>query len=105
MNKIKTEINTHIMDPVSALSAISIVLSYIEITLPLSPDFVKQDISEFINIIAVFIFNPFPGVCVEFMKNVLGLFSSNTGWIGELANFIIGGSMVLSAEVVYGSIK
>lgn len=95
------EINAYVLVRLSILSAISVVLSYFEITPPLSPYFVKLDISDFPALLASFAFSPFAGVIVEFVKNLLRFFSSVTCGIGELANFIIGASMAFSAGIVY----
>lgn len=86
---------------IGMLAAISFVLSYIEITPPLSPSFVKLDISDLPAMLAAFIYGPLAGLCVEAIKNLLGLFSTSTGGIGELANFLMGGFFVLVAGVFY----
>jgi riboflavin transporter FmnP len=38
---------------------------------------------------------------IEFVKNLLQLTSTSTGGIGELANFLMGGSFVFTAGLVY----
>ena len=96
-----SSIKTRMLVSIAMLSAISVVLSYLEITPPLSPPFVKLDISDFPAMLAAFTFGPLAGVGVQFIKNIIGLISAATGGIGELANFIIGASMAFSAGVIY----
>lgn len=94
-------INAYVLVRLAILSAILAILSYFEITPPLSPSFVKLDISDFPALLASFLFSPVTGVIVEFVKNLFRLFSSMTCGVGELANFIIGASMAFSAGIVY----
>jgi riboflavin transporter FmnP len=96
-----SKMNIRVMGSVAVLSAVSAVLSYINFTPPLSPAFVKLDISDVPALLAAFTFNPLAGVSVELINNLLGLFSSNTGGVGEFSNFIIGASMAFSAGLVY----
>jgi riboflavin transporter len=45
---------------------------------------------------------PIAGITIELIKNILqALTASTTGGIGELANFLIGGSFVLVTSVIY----
>lgn len=94
-------INTRMLVSIAMLSAVSIVLSYIKITPPLSPSFAKMDISDFPALIAAFTFGPISGVTVELIKNAFGLLSTATGGVGELANFLIGASMALASGIIY----
>ena len=45
------------------------------------------------------------GVLIEFIKNILHLAISHTGFIGELANFVINGVFVLVIGLVYKRYK
>lgn len=38
---------------------------------------------------------------MELVKNLLGLLSSGTGGVGELANFLMGGSLAFTAGLIY----
>lgn len=57
---------------IGMLAAISFVLSYIEITPPLSPSFVKLDISDLPAMLAAFTYGPLAGLCVEAIKKPAG---------------------------------
>ena len=51
---------------------------------------------------ASFSLGPWYGVCVCFIKNLLNFItSSTTGGVGELSNFILGSSFVLTAGYIY----
>ena len=45
--------------------------------------------------------NQVAGILIELVKNLLGLISSATGGIGELANFLMGASFVATAGLIY----
>ena len=83
------------------LSATSFILAFIEFPIPLSPSFARMDISDFPALIGSFAFGPIIGLLIELIKNILQLFSSSTAGIGELANFLIGSSFVVSAGFIY----
>ena len=63
--------------------------------------FLEIEISDFPAIIASFAYGPFFGVMVEFIKNLLHCTMSSTGFVGELANFLINGSFVFTLGAVY----
>lgn len=83
------------------LAAISFILAYVQFMAPLSPSFARMDFSDFPALIGAFAFGPLTGVFIELIKNILRLTSTSTGGIGELANFLIGGSFVFSAGLIY----
>jgi riboflavin transporter FmnP len=95
------KLSTRMLVSIAMLSAVSVALSYLSFTPPLSPSFVKLDMSDFPALIAAFTFSPLAGVGVVLVKNLIGLFSSGTGGVGEFANFIIGASMAFSTGAVY----
>lgn len=98
---VKPKMDTRMLVSLAMLSAVSVALSFVEVTMPLSPSFVKLDVSDFPVLLAAFTFGPLAGVMVELIKNLIGLLSTGTGGIGELANFIIGAAMAFSAGVIY----
>lgn len=93
--------NAHTLTSVAILSAISFVLSFFEFPVPLSPSFARMDLSDFPALIGAMTLGPWAGVAVELVKNLLGLFSTSTGGVGELANFLMGGSFAFTAGLVY----
>lgn len=83
------------------LSAIAFALAYFEFPAPLSPPFARMDFSDFPALIGAFAFGPVSGVMIELVKNALQLFSTSTGGVGELANFLMGASFILTAGLLY----
>ncbi len=86
---------------VAVLSAIAFILAYFEFPVPLSPSFARMDISDLPALIGAFAYGPLAGVLIELVKNALQLTSTATAGVGELANFIMGGTFVLVAGAVY----
>ena len=82
-------------------SAISVVLMYLEISIPIVPSFIKFDFSDLPALICSFAFGPLYGVLVCLLKNLLHLFASQTAGVGELANFAMGAIFAFTAGIVY----
>lgn len=93
--------NVHMLTMTAVLSAISFVLAFLEFPVPLSPSFARMDLSDLPALIGAFAYGPVSGILIELVKNVLQLLTSSTGGIGELANFIMGSSFVVTAGTIY----
>lgn len=83
------------------LSAVAFVLQFLEFPMPLSPSFAKFDLSDLPALIGAFAYGPLWGVVIEAVKNALHLFQTQTGGIGELANFLMGAALVFPAGLIY----
>lgn len=85
------------------LSAISVILQYLEFPIPfLIPDFIKMDFSDLPALIASFALGPLPAVSVCFVKNFFHFITATTtGGVGELSNFLLSSVFVLTAGIVY----
>ena len=92
---------TRPMAVVAVMSALSIVLMMLEFSVPIVPSFLKFDISDFPALLTSFSISPLAGVAVCLLKNVLHLFFTTTGGVGELANFIISSAFVFPAGLLY----
>ncbi len=92
---------------IGMFSAIAAILMLFEIALPFAPSFYKLDFSELPALIAAFAFGPVAGVMTEFIKIILKLLfkSTSTAFVGELANFVVGCSFVLTASAIYQFVK
>ncbi|NLJ30664.1 MAG: ECF transporter S component [Clostridiales bacterium] len=88
---------------IGILSAISTVLMLIEIPLWFTPGFYKIDLSDVPVLIGSFAMGPMAGVVIELIKNLLHIVlkGTMTGGVGELANFLIGCSMVVPSAILY----
>lgn len=84
------------------LGALSAVLQMFEFPVPfMVPSFVKMDFSDLPAILATFLVSPVSGVVVCLLKNVIHIATSNSGGIGELANFLTSICCVLPAGIIY----
>ena len=101
MNQRQNRLLIRIMTVTAVLSAVSFVLAFFEFPVPLSPSFARMDLSDFPALIGAFAFGPMVGIMIELIKNLLQLMSSSTGGIGELANFLMGASYVVTAGWIY----
>lgn len=84
------------------LTALAIVLQYIEFPVPvLVPPFLKMDFSDLPELIAAFVIGPVWGVAVCFLKNLIHVPFGSTGGVGELSNFLLGAVFALTAGLIY----
>ncbi|MBQ6757346.1 MAG: ECF transporter S component [Oscillospiraceae bacterium] len=83
------------------LTAVSFILMLLDFSVPLIPNFVKMDISEFPALLAAFALGPVWGAGVCLLKNLLHLTVTTTGGVGELANFLLGAVFTLVAGAIY----
>lgn len=97
----KNRLSIRTMTSVAVLSAVAFVLAFYEFPVPLSPSFARMDLSDYPALIGAFAFGPLAGILIELVKNLLGLISTATGGIGELANFLMGASYVATAGLIY----
>lgn len=87
----------------SLLSAISVVLMIFSIPLWFAPNFYKIDLSEVPILIGAFTLGPVAGVVIEFIKILLNLVlkGTDTAFVGEIANFLLGCSLVVPSAIIY----
>lgn len=92
---------------VGMFSAIAGILMILELPMPFAPSFYKIDASELPVLICGFAFGPVAGVLTEFVKIIIKLFlkPTSTAFVGELANFCVGCSMILPAMIIYHARK
>ncbi len=93
--------NTKIVVYVGLLSAIATVLMFF----PHFPilgafPFLKIDFADVPAIFASVTINPLAGILVEFIKNLIHMLSSDTAFVGELSNFIVGSAFSVSCGVL-----
>lgn len=92
------------MTIIAMLSALSLALAVLKFPLTLiAPPFYELDFSEVAVLIGAFALGPVAGVIIELIKNLLVLIiiPSPAGWVGVLANFLIGCSFTLPAALIY----
>ncbi len=88
---------------VSILGAIATLLMLLEFPLPFAPSFYELNFSEIAVLIAGFAMGPLAGVLTEFIKILLNLIlnGTDTAFVGEISNLIMGISFVLPAAFIY----
>lgn len=88
---------------VGMFSAIAMILMLLEFPVPFAPFFYGLDFSELPILIGSFAFGPAAGVMMEFVKVLLKVLfkPTSTAFVGELANFAVGCSLILPASIIY----
>ncbi|MDP4146136.1 MAG: ECF transporter S component [Bacillota bacterium] len=87
---------------VSLLGAIGFLLMFLEFALPIFPSFLQIDISDLPALVGAFALGPVAGVAIELLKNILhAVFKGSPLFIGEVANFVVGGVLVFVAGSIY----
>lgn len=90
------------MTVTAMLSAVGFILMFVDFPIPfLIPSFIQMDISELPALIGTFAMGPVCGVLICLVKNLLHLFITTTGGVGEISNFILGVAFVLPAGMIY----
>lgn len=102
MNNEERNFNVNKGIKISLLGAIAVILMYFDFPVTIFP-WLKIDLSDVPALMGAFAFGPMAGVAIEGLKNLLILVVKGTGsgFIGEMANFIIGVSLVVPAAYVY----
>ncbi len=88
---------------IGVFAAISFILMLFEFPLPFAPAFYKFDFSDIPALIGGFAAGPMVAVMIEFIKVVLNIAiqGPTPGFIGEIANFVVGSAFVIPATVIY----
>ena len=102
MNK---KLNTRYITVTGMLSAIGFILMYVEFSVPFMPPFIKMDLSELPALLASFTFGPVAGVTVCLIKNLINVFFTTTGGVGEISNFLLGSMFVAPAGFIYQKMR
>ena len=90
--------STPYLTRMAILAAIAFVLFLIQIPIVA---FYKLDLSNIPVLLGAFSMGPIPGMMILALKSLIGLLSSSSAGIGELADFIMGAALVLPAALIY----
>ena len=107
MNKNKTvtnnkkKISVRVIAGCGMLVAVAVVLQYIDISIPIMPSFIKLDFSDLPELIGAFAYGPLFGVIISLLKNLIHMLFSQSGFVGELSNFILGAVFSFTAGIIY----
>ncbi|HIV25365.1 MAG TPA: ECF transporter S component [Candidatus Scatomonas pullistercoris] len=94
---------TRLIIQIGMLAAVATVLMLFEFPLPFAPSFYELDFSEVPVLIGSFAMGPLAGGCIELIKILLNLVvnGTDTMFVGELANLLMGCAMVIPAGFIY----
>lgn len=99
--KQQTQKNVKKLTTVAMLTALAVGLQFIEIPIPIMPAFIKLDFSDLPELVGAFMFGPLAGVLIALLKNVIHFAVSDSGFIGEISNFVIGAFFAGASGLVY----
>lgn len=99
----KRKMTTKMITQIGMLGAIAVVLMLFDIPLPFAPSFYKIDFSEVPILVGCFAMGPAAGALIELVKIVLNLVinGTDTAFVGEIANLIIGCALCVPAGIIY----
>ena len=91
------------MAKIGILSGLAVVLMLFDFPLPIAPSFYKLDFSELAVLLGGFSMGPLAAIMIEALKNILNVLftGSNTAYVGEFANFVIGALFTAVASAIY----
>lgn len=82
-------------------AAVATALMYLEFPLPFMPPFLKVDLSGAVTLLAAFMFGPIQAVLITAVKDLIHFFTSTSGGVGQLADFLITSSFAVAASAIY----
>ena len=97
------ENNTKKLVLIALFSSVAAVLMFLDFSVPLTPSFVKFDLSELPVILGGYLLGPTSGIAIIVLKLTIKLIlkPSSTMLIGELSNFIASLTYMLPAVLYY----
>ncbi len=102
--KTNTRASLRYITKIAVLSAAAFILMLFEFPLPfLAPSFYELNFSDVFALLGSFALGPLAGVLIEFFKILLNLLftGSDTAFVGEFSNFVMGCALVLPASLMY----
>ena len=85
---------------IGMMTAISVVLSFV-LKIPMLAPWLKLDFSFVPMLLTGFALGPVAGLCVLLLTNLIHLFASNSGMVGQLADVLMGTCYLLPAVLIY----
>ncbi len=85
---------------IGILAALASVLYYFP-EIPVVPPIYKLDFSTLPALLGGYAVAPWAGILIVLIKDLIGLLHSSTMGVGELADFLMSGSFVLVASLIY----
>ena len=85
----------------AVFAAIATVLMYFEFPIPLMPPFLKVDLSGAVVLIGAFLFGIGPAITMIGIKDLIHLTQTQTAGSGEIADFLMLSTLVVTAVLIY----
>ena len=101
----RKKVNIYKITACGILGAVSTLLMFFSFSVPFMPSFIKLDFSELPALLAAYSYGPLAGVAVCAIKNLINVFATTTGGVGELSNFMLGCMFVIPAGAIYNKFK
>ena len=102
LNEDKLQLTTKHLTVIAIQSALSVLLYYfVKFPLPIFPGFLDIHVSEIPALITSFMYGPFIGSIVIIVRFLIKLPSTITAGVGELADLIMGLTLVIIAGLIY----
>jgi len=92
--------NAKRLSRIGVLSAVAALLFYIP-GIPIIPPIYKLDFSTLPALLGGFSMGPVAGTLIVLVKDLVGLFNTQTGGVGELADFLVSSALVVTASIWY----
>lgn len=92
---------TRVIAGCGMLIAVAVILQYVEFAIPVMPSFIKLDFSDLPEIIGAYAYGPLAGIVITGLKNLIHMAVSQSGFVGELSNFILGAVFSGVAGYIY----
>lgn len=99
--KFKKKMTLRDISLISIFAALSFVLYFAKISLPIFPSFLEMNLSMLPIIIIGFILGPVEGVTVVLLRTCLKIPFTSTACVGEIADMLIGIIVVLTTSLIY----
>ena len=100
------KLSVRVIAQVGILAAISYLLRFFEVPLPIFPPFLRIDLSDVVAVFGGISMGPVAGFIIVVVKNLLqALTGSSTGGVGEFANILIAGRYVLMICIFCKKVK
>lgn len=97
----KKYFSASVIAKLAMFAALAFAVSYLEFPIFPAAPFLQLDFSCVFVLLGGFMFGPVAAIIISGVKECLRLFTTSTGGVGELANFIVTVSFVLIPTLVY----
>lgn len=98
MSNVNTKNNVRTIAVTGMLSAVAVVLMYLEIPIPIMPGFIKFDFSDLPALLGAYALGPVAGIIICLIKNVVHLAASQSMLVGGLC-----GAMAMGVFSVFSN--